>query len=327
MNFRTPVPIDLIYNKVSHATKTVMLGSCFAENIGERLQNAKFSVDLNPFGILYNPLSVEKAVHILLEKGLFKASDLIEHAGSWHSFMHHSRFSANNADDCLLQINERIADSAIKLLEADYLFITFGTAWVYELQETGEVVSNCHKLPASNFMRRRLSVNEIVEKYTLLIKKLQELSPKLQIVFTVSPIRHWKDGAHENSLSKSTLMLAIDALEKQFENVSYFPAYELMMDDLRDYRFYAEDMLHPNKLAVDYIWERFSDAFFTDETKQTASQMGKLMRALAHRPFNTDGAEYKSFCKKQLDKIKNFEKQYPEINFQEDKDLVARRAK
>ncbi len=319
MNFRTVVPIDFIYNKVSYDKKSVMLGSCFAENMGERLQKAKFSVDLNPFGILYNPLSVEKAVSSLLEHKQFMGEDLVQHDGRWHSFMHHSRFSAIEQANCLDAINARIETSSKWLIEADFLFITFGTSWVYELKETGEVVSNCHKLPSSHFTRRRLSVDEIVEKYTLLIKKLQKVNPNLQIVFTVSPIRHWKDGAHENAVSKSTLLLAIDALEKQFNNVKYFPSYELMMDDLRDYRFYTEDMLHPNKVAVDYIWERFSETFFTDETKRIAKEMEKLMRALAHRPFNTEGEEYRSFCKKQLDKIAGFEKQYPEIDFQEEK--------
>lgn len=296
-----------------------MLGSCFTENIGERLLNAKFSVDLNPFGILYNPFSIEQCLLRLMEAKPFSADELFQHESRWHSFMHHSRFSAKSAELCLQAINERLLFSAKGLKDAEYLFVTFGTAWVYELKQTGEVVANCHKLPDATFVRRRLTVTEIVNHYTSLIKKLLLLNPKVKLIFTLSPIRHWKDGAHDNTLSKSILLLAIDELEKQFDNVSYFPAYELVMDDLRDYRFYAEDMQHPNKTAVDYIWERFSNCYFSAETKRTALEMEKLTRTLSHRPFNTDGIEYQQFCEQQLNKIKKYELAFPEIDFRAEK--------
>ncbi len=319
MDFRTIVPIKPFETKLLHASRCMMLGSCFTENMGERLHNAKFSVDMNPFGILYNPFSIEKAISYLLDNHLFESSELVEHGGKWHSFMHHSRFSDIEQSKCLEVINNRILLSSRNLREADFLFVTFGTAWVYELKETGAIVSNCHKLPDSLFNRRRLAVEEIADKYTLIINRLIEYNPKLQVVFTVSPIRHWKDGAHENQLSKSILLLAIDALVQQFDDVKYFPAYELMMDDLRDYRFYTEDMLHPNNVAVNYIWERFSETYFSDVTKRAVSELEKFMKSLAHRPFNKDGEEYERFCKQQLAKIEGFEKKYPEIDFEQEK--------
>ncbi|MDR3704780.1 MAG: GSCFA domain-containing protein [Paludibacteraceae bacterium] len=319
MCFRTIIPISAAENTIQHKQKLVMMGSCFTENIGERLQNAKFSVDLNPFGILYNPFSIRQSIARLIQPEPFSEKELFQYEGRWHSFMHHSRFSDTDLDSCLQGLNTRLEQSAKQLQSADYLLITFGTAWVYELVQTGQVVSNCHKLPEKTFNRRRLTVDEIVQVYQPLISALLAQNAKLKLIFTVSPIRHWKDGAHENNVSKSILLLAIDALQKQFESVSYFPAYELMMDELRDYRFYTDDMLHPNKTAIDYIWTQFSNCYFTTETKQVVTEMEKLTKLLQHRPFNATGKVYNQFCAQQLNKIKHFELAYPDINFEAEK--------
>lgn len=321
MNFRTIIPISASANRIEHRQQLMMFGSCFTENIGERLHNAKFKVDVNPFGIQYNPFSLAYSLDRLVENKPFTADELFEAHGLWHSFAHHSKFSAASKHDTLEKINRRLADSAKMLHKADFLFLTFGTAWVYELKETGAVVSNCHKLADKLFVRRRLSVAEIVEKYSQLLAKLKSINPKLQVIFTVSPIRHWKDGAHENNVSKSVLLLAIEELQAKFDCVNYFPAYELQLDELRDYRFYTEDMLHPNATAINYIWDRFGESFFSAETKQTAVEMDKLRKALAHRPFNKEGADYKLFCEQNLNKIKKFELAYPEISFEEEKAL------
>jgi len=322
MDFRTIITIPNANQKISHTNQLMMLGSCFTENIGERLHNAKFKVDINPFGILYNPISVANSLDRLINKQLFVEEELFHSNDQYHSFSHHSRFSATTVAECLQGINERLEQSANNLRQSDFLFITFGTAWVYELKETGSIVSNCHKLSDKLFSRRRLTVVEIVACYTEFIVKLQQINPKLQILFTVSPIRHWKDGAHENNVSKSVLLLAIEELKQQFESISYFPAYELLLDELRDYRFYAEDMFHPNSTTIDYIWNRFSDCYFSKETQRTTTEIEKLKRSLAHRPFNKTGEEYQQFCQQNLNKIKHFELAYPDIDFEEEKKKI-----
>lgn len=318
MNFTTVVTIPSANRQIQHQHQLLMLGSCFTENIGERLQNAKFKIDINPFGIQYNPMSIATALKHIINEKVYTENDLFQNEDRWHSIMHHSRFSSNTAEEAFKLINARIKTAAESLKKAEFLFITFGTAWVYELKSTSEIVSNCHKLPDNQFVRRRLSLSEIVQTYVELLKKIHDINPKLQIIFTVSPIRHWKDGAQENNVSKSILLLAIEELRQQFDIISYFPAYEIQMDELRDYRFYAEDMLHPNKVAIDYIWERFSNVYFSQKTKDITSEMQKLKLALTHRPFNEAGEEFQNFCNKQIVKIEKYIKEYPFLNFEEE---------
>lgn len=318
MNFTTVVHIPSTNRQIQHEHQLMMLGSCFTEHIGERLQNAKFNIDINPFGIQYNPMSIATALNHIIEQKLYAENDLFLHEGRWHSFMHHSRFSSTTADEAFKLMNTRIKASAEYIKKAEFLFITFGTAWVYELKKSGEIVSNCHKLPDNEFIRRRLTVNEIVQTYAQLMKRLNEINPKLKLIFTVSPIRHWKDGAHENNVSKSILLLAIEELQQQYDTIGYFPAYEIQMDELRDYRFYAEDMLHPNKVAIDYIWERFSNVYFSEKTQVLAQEMSKLKQAFEHRPFNATGGEFQQFLYKQRNKVEKYKRDYPFLNFDEE---------
>lgn len=314
MDFRTIVPIEPATHKINHTHQLMILGSCFAENIGERLHVACFRVDVNPFGIQYNPLSLAGGLLRMREQDFFCEKELFFANNRWNSFMHHSRFSATERNVCLKNINDRLVLSSENLRRADFLLITFGTAWVYELKETGEVVSNCHKLPENQFVRRRLTVDEIVKEYNLLIEDLSRKNPAMRIIFSLSPIRHWRDGAYGNSLSKSILLLAIDELCARFECVEYFPSYELVLDELRDYRFYADDMLHPSSLAIDYIWQRFGNRYFSDNTKQTSLDMQKLSKALAHRPFCTEGEAYETFCRKIDLQINALKEKYPEVD-------------
>ena len=208
-------------------------------------------------------------------------------------------------------INEKRDKASADLREAEVLLITFGTAYVFNLKETGEVVANCHKQPSHIFNRNKLSVSEIVSSWTELIEESLRINPDLKIVFTVSPIRHWKDGAHNNQLSKATLLLAIDELVNKFPNLYYFPSYEIVLDELRDYRFYSEDMIHPNDIAIRYIGEIFSDAYFDEETKILCNQWQNIARAIAHRPFNEDTEEYKQFLKQTLLKLQSIRNKYP----------------
>ncbi|MCL2649692.1 MAG: GSCFA domain-containing protein [Candidatus Azobacteroides sp.] len=306
MKFKTEIQIPPFNFKISHQDKIMMIGSCFAENISKKMKSAGFCIDTNPSGILYNPASISKNIQAILHSKKYTGSDLFEHQGIYHSFDHHSKFSDSSPANCVDKINKEVKDAKDYLKTASILIITFGTAFVYTLKSTGAIVANCHKLPEKTFNRNRLSVSEIVEDWKVLINLLQQYNPELKIVFTVSPIRHWKDGAHENQLSKSTLLLAIDELIKQNNGCYYFPSYEIMMDDLRDYRFYADDMLHPSDLAVDYIWEKFSHSFFDKKTVELIEEWLKIQQALAHKPFNPDSEEYKNFFTQTEIRLKDF---------------------
>ena len=285
MKFRTEISVQPGNYKISHACKTAMQGSCFAENIALKLLNAGFPVDLNPFGIAYNPFSLSQNLNRLLDNRPFAADELFKYNDIYHSFSHHSRFSGTDPNGVLSKINSRREQSSDFLRTANLLVITFGTAFVYRLQSTGAVVSNCHKLPAKFFTYNRLTIDEIVSEWNDLISRLQAFNPSLRILFTVSPIRHWKDGAHENQLSKSILLLAVDELLRNHSHCSYFPAYEILMDDLRDYRFYTEDMLHPSSQAIDYIWEKFTEAWFDKETSKKAHEFEKVHKSINHIPI------------------------------------------
>lgn len=288
MELQTFVSIDRPEFQIDYRTRMMFLGSCFVENIGEQLDYFRFTVDVNPCGISYNPLSVADTLEWLWEGKPFDVSDLWQHHGLWGSFRHHGRFSAPTADECLRKINTRLEESAAHLRQADLLVITWGTAWVYTRREDGRVVSNCHKFPASDFLRRRLTVEEIVETYVPLLERLRGHLPQIRVLLTVSPIRHWKDGAHGNQLSKAVLLLAAERLVERLPFVSYFPSYEIVMDELRDYRFYADDLLHISPQGILYIWERFRDHYITREARATMAQVGKWKRILMHRPFEPD---------------------------------------
>jgi len=309
--FRTPVELAPSQQKITYKDKIMMLGSCFTENIGKQLHEAFFQVDINPFGVLYNPLSISMSLERLIENKVFSRSDIFEYQSLWHSFFHSSSFSDVSPEKTLSNIQARFDESCSFLKNTDFLLLTFGTAWVFEDRKTQTVISNCHKLPSQHFNRRRLSIEEIVEHYTLLIAQLQQLNPSLHLIFTVSPIRHWKDGAHENNLSKSILLLSIEELQKKFKNVDYFPAYEIQMDELRDYRFYASDMLHPSETAINYIWEKFSDTYFSEKTKQIKQRLEMLREKINHRPLHPNSPEYVSFLQQiELEK-NNILNEYP----------------
>ena len=293
--FSTQIDIPHSAVEITYNDRILTLGSCFAENIGTKLQEACFLTFINPFGVMYNPMSVAQGIRHLLSEKEFTAADLFQSGSLWNSLAHSSTFSATTADEALQKINSRLQVARYFLHETNVMMITLGTAWVFELVDTRKIVSNCHKLPASRFTRRRLSVDEIINEFTEVFGLLRNSYPGLKFIFTVSPIRHWKDGAHENTVSKSTLHLAVDALEKQFDFVHYFPAYEIMMDELRDYRFYASDMLHPSDVAVDYIWQRFGDTYFSSETLNLIKELERLRADLNHRPLHPETEEYRLF--------------------------------
>ncbi len=319
MEFRTIVEITKQEPTITYADKIMMFGSCFAENIGEKLLKSKFQTTINPFGILYNPESVRISLERILEKKPFIENELFEHEGVWKSFSHHSRFAELTSEAFIENANKKLKETAGFLQTAGFLMITFGTAWIYRLKESGEVVSNCHKLPGTLFVREKLTPKSIVETYAGLIRRLLQVRPAMKIIFTVSPIRHKKDGMHENQLSKAVLLLAIEQLQRLFPScILYFPAYEIVLDELRDYRFYAEDMIHPDKTAIRYIWERFSNCFFSGETQKQLSEIEKIIAAAQHRPFNPQSKAFQDFIQKNIKSLSEIEKKYPNLDFMEE---------
>ncbi len=268
--------------KIGYEDKILMLGSCFSDEIGEQMKQRNMSVTCNPFGTLYNPLSIANAIH---SSFVHCTSYIVPHDGLWHSMMHHGSFSRPTKEEAEETVKASIETMQKALQEATVIIVTFGTAWIYEMN--GEIVGNCHKLPADRFTRRRLTVEEIVAAWQPIIERY----PDKHWIFTVSPIRHIKDGLHENQLSKATLLMAIEQLldnrqsivPRQSSNRHYFPSYEILLDELRDYRFYADDLVHPSSLAVNYIWERFVDTFCTPQTRNEMIIQHKRWKFEHHR--------------------------------------------
>jgi hypothetical protein len=321
MEFRTRVDIPKNMPEISHGDEILLMGSCFSGHIGRMLVDAKFRCDVNPFGILYNPRSIRIAVRQIREKKRYTEADLFFHNECYRSYMHHGSFAGNRVEEVLEDINTRIECAHRALPRMNYMLLTFGTSWVFHLKETGQVVSNCHKMPANMFEHTRLTVKEIITDYAGLIREVREINPVCKFLFTVSPIRHAKDGAHGNQLSKAVLLLAIEELQKMFPgHVFYFPAYEIVLDELRDYRFYDEDMNHPSPMAVDYVWERFAECFFSSETQTMIKECRKIKRDLLHRPIDNNTEGYRTFLKQIVLKINEVERKYPNLDFEKEKE-------
>jgi len=323
--FRTPVDVPAPSRPLSYRTPFTCIGSCFAEEIGGRLVRAKFPCDVNPFGVLYNPLAIADALERLVSGIPFTQADLEFDGERWFSFAHHGRFSRRDPETCLRDINRRLGESAEHLGRASHLSLTFGTAWVYALRETGRAVANCHRQPASRFTRFLQTSDQIVATYAPLAETLRTLNPNLELVFTVSPVRHWKDGASGNQLSKATLAVAVHQLVETCAPAGYFPAYEIVMDELRDYRFYAEDMLHIAPSGAAYIWERFADAYVDDEGKRLIPEIDKLLAAISHHPTDPASPGYQTFLDRTLRQLDDLESRHPFLNMQAERELLISR--
>jgi hypothetical protein len=323
--FQTEVQIPDYPWRTGYKKQNLFIGSCFTENVGNKMANLKYPVDINPFGILYNPVSVANGLRFLLQKKTFSKNELIQHNGLWHSMFHHSRFSSTNAGQVLAAINERIDSSSELLRKSGFMFLTFGTAWVYEYKPTGEVVSNCHKIPGKNFHRFRLTPEKVVELYQQLLPEVWKVQPEMKVVFTVSPIRHWKDGAIENQRSKAILLLAVSQLVNIFgeEKCNYFPAYEIVMDELRDYRFYEADMIHLSPVAVNHIWERFQSALIDEESRKIAEQVKKFVCLLNHRPLNMFTLEHLDFLNQSMQKGLKLQEKFPYLDLKMEIKLLS----
>ncbi len=326
LRLQTAVEIPDFKWKTGYGKKNIFIGSCFTENIGNRMAALKYEADINPFGILYNPFSVAAGLRLLLQKKEFEKVDLIEYEGLWHSFFHHGRFSSPDVNQTLATINNRLKFSSGFIREADFLFVTFGTAWVYEYRKTGTVVSNCHKIPNNEFSRYRISAEKISAEYFDLLPEIWKINPELKVVFTISPVRHWKDGAIENQRSKAELILAIDRILRSFGNelCDYFPAYEIVMDELRDYRFYSEDMIHISDVAVHHIWNSFQHKLIDTGSLKISQEVQKIVTAVNHKPFNKFTTETSLFFKKTLNQINELEEAHPSFNFNLEKQYLTK---
>lgn len=304
--------------QLSYRRNALMVGSCFTENIGNYLQQHYFPVLTNPCGILYNPASIAGCIDFLVTEKQFSASDLFYANGVWNNFYFHSRYSHSDKASALTAMNDSLSIAARQLRSASHLFLTFGTSWVYREKESYSIVGNCHKLPADRFIRERLTVEDMTSQWIELLNHLFAIHPELNIVFTVSPIRHLKDGSYGNQVSKSGLFLLIDRLLSHFGStrISYFPSYELVMDELRDYRFYAADMLHLSETATTFVQEKFNEVFLDNESKEINITVGKIVKTLAHQPFQNESSSYRDLLSRLSNDVSEIAATYPWIDFE-----------
>ncbi|CAM1348554.1 GSCFA domain-containing protein [Tenacibaculum insulae] len=316
MIFQTQVPLKKqSLNQINYNAKLMLLGSCFSENIGNKLAYYKFEATVNPFGILFHPKAIESFITNVINQKEYSENDIFYHNERWHCFEAHSCLSSSDKKELLYNLNQANKTTFNELQNASHLIITLGTSWVYREISTDNIVANCHKIPQKQFLKEILSVEEIIESLEAIISLLKTINNKISIIFTVSPVRHLKDGFLENQRSKAHLLSAIHQIIEPRNNTHYFPSYEIMMDELRDYRFYAEDMIHPNKTAITYIWERFSEVWLSEEAEQTMKEVATIQKGLTHRSFNPTSEAHLKFLKNLEQKKETLLKAFPFMKF------------
>ncbi len=303
------------YNQIDYNSKLLLLGSCFTENIGDRLAYFKFQNITNPFGITFHPKAIENLVLNAINEKVYTPEDVFFHNERWHCFDAHSALSSTTKEEVLESLNTAVASTNKQIIESTHIIITLGTAWAYRFIESDTVVANCHKVPQKKFLKEILSVNEITESLEAIYTLIRSVNNNTSILFTVSPVRHLKDGFVENSQSKAHLVSAIHQVIEPRKNIHYFPSYEIVLDELRDYRFYKEDMIHPNKTAIDYIWEKFSNVWMSDMTNKMRKEITTIQKGLSHKPFNLDSKQHQDFLSNLEGKISILQKEYPFITF------------
>ena len=320
MELRTTFSIEPSVGKITYNDPVMFIGSCFAASIGNQLELGRMPVMINPAGTVFNPVSVCNTIDTITSRKRYESGNLYKYEDTWISFDHYTDFSSANSKEILYKINSKSAEAFKFLSDARYLFVTFGTARVFRWIESGKIVSNCHKIPAARFTHELLSADYITSLWNDQLEKLKSLFPDLNVVFTISPVRHWKDGAHSNQVSKSVLFLAVEKLLEHPSKPTYFPAYELVMDDLRDYRFYDDDMLHVSGLAVDYIWEAFSGCYFDKATINLWKEVARITKAVSHRIQTDDKNQIKKFAGNILSRIDLISEKNRFINLEKEKE-------
>lgn len=312
MKLYTHIPQPTPDFSINHHSVGVSIGSCFATNIAQHLQHDGFSIVANPLGVVYNPASIERTIAILTQRKELREQDFFQTSDyRWNSYYLHSSCAASSPQLALKQLSKKQQEFMAALSTAQYAIITLGTAWVYEHAQTKEIVTNCHKQPENIFTRYKMSVDDIVCAIQKSIQYLKQLRADIRIILTISPIRHLRDGAFENTISKSALFLALERL-LQIPNTYYFSAYEYMMDELRDYRFYAEDLIHPSTVAVQYIYNKFADAFYSDATKLIAKQSNGIKKFLNHTFFTAPNEHTKRTIQNYINTCKTLIETYPQ---------------
>lgn len=318
MIFQTFFPIEEVEDnfKIDYQSKIISFGSCFADNLQEKLSFFKFEAETNPFGVIFNPISVNFLIEKCLNQEEFSEEDLIFYDELWHCLSVHSCFSSEDKSLILNKLNKTIETTFSFLKNATHLIITFGTAFGYYFLKTGNLVANCHKIPQKEFLKKLQTPEEIAISTQNITKKIREINPNIKIIFTISPVRHTKDGMVQNNLSKAILNVGLNEfLSKNKDFNCYFPSYEILLDELRDYRFYQKDMIHPSEQAIDYIFERFTQSFISKEAQKTMQEVEKLQISLKHRPFNENTPKHQAFLKDLQEKIQKFQQKNPKIKF------------
>ncbi|MGB1042431.1 MAG: GSCFA domain-containing protein [Tenacibaculum sp.] len=316
MILSTQVPVKKqVHHQIDYTSKLLLLGSCFSENIGEKLNYFKFQTTQNTFGILFHPKAIENLITNAINEKTYTEDDIFFHNERWHCFEAHSSLSNTNKDEFIDNLNKNINSTLNQLKEASHLIITLGTSWVYREITTDTIVANCHKIPQKKFLKELLSVDEITASLEAINALVKSINKNIAITYTVSPVRHIKDGFTENQQSKSHLIAAIHQIKEARKNIFYFPSYEIMMDELRDYRFYATDMIHPNETAITYIWEKFIATWFSDNCFQTMKTVDTIQKGLQHRSFNPNSEAHQAFLKNLEQKKETLLKAFPFMKF------------
>lgn len=316
MQFRTEIPVVAGDFQIDYQSDLLLLGSCFAENIGEKLTYYKFKNKVNPFGIIFNVVSLEKLVDRSVHKKYFTEEDVFCHNDLWHCFEVHSILSHPNKEFFLKTLNQLLDATHSDMGTMSHCLITLGTSWVYRSKESNEIVANCHKVPQKAFTKELVSVEQNVTSLQNIVTRIQSINPKVKFVFTVPPVRHSKDGFFENNVSKSHLFAALyQAFDFKMAAFDYFPSYEIVMDELRDYRFYDRDLLHPNAVAIDYIWECFCKKFCNESTMVTLKEVETIQKGLQHRSFTPETEAHQKFLANLQEKINTLANKVPHISF------------
>ncbi|WP_159682225.1 GSCFA domain-containing protein [Flavobacterium sp. 9R] len=316
MDFKTTVSIPITNTPIVYSSQILLLGSCFAENMGDKLCYYKFQTQVNPFGIIFNPFSIEKLIERVVLQRYFTKDDIFFFNERWHCYEVHSELSDADAEVVLSKLNRILLDTQKQLQQATHIIFTYGTSWVYRHIETNAIVANCHKVPQKQFTKELLSIDSIQKSIQNTVSLIETINPKCNFIFTVSPVRHLKDGFVENQVSKAHLIAAIYAITNtKQQTLNYFSSYEVMMDELRDYRFYADDMMHPSSMAIDYIWERFAATQIDANAIATMELVQTIRKGLAHRPFNPYSESHQKFEANLKEKIATLEAQYSFMKF------------
>lgn len=311
MQFTTQIQLTE-YKSIDHNSKILNIGSCFAENIGNKLIESRFNIINNPNGIVYNPITISEILTHIIDNSEYQESDLIHNGGLWHSILHHGKFSGPDKQIVLSTINSNLHNHHEFIKTTTHIIITFGSSVVYDYM--GRTAGNCHKLPNKLFKERQLSIDEIVNTTSEVIDKIKSINNDIQIIITISPVRYAGKGMHNNQINKATLLLATEELCKKYELI-YFPSFEIVLDELRDYRYFAEDMIHPSETAVRYIWERFCDSMLTKECNRLLPEIEKINKSINHRPLHPESEEYRTFLMNLEKEIKILRTKYPNIIF------------